>query len=62
MLLGNELDLDIVVEGVETEEQVAYLKSKGCRLMQGFVFSKPLSSKDFITFLQNWDKDAFKII
>ena len=40
--LAHELDMLVIVEGVETAEQLAMIKSWGCRLIQGFYFSKPL--------------------
>ena len=40
--LSQSLGLQVVAEGVETEEQAAYLRSKGCHLMQGFLFSRPV--------------------
>lgn len=42
-----EIGLPIVVEGVETAEQVDFLVGIGCFLAQGFYFSKPVSVKDF---------------
>ena len=42
----------IVVEGIETKEQFEYLESLGISYAQGFYFSKPLSEKDFIKFLE----------
>ncbi|MES0327770.1 MAG: EAL domain-containing protein [Gammaproteobacteria bacterium] len=44
--LGHALDLSIVADGVETEIQRGYLHSKTCDVMQGFLFSKPLSVDD----------------
>jgi len=44
--LGHALGLSVVADGVETEIQRDYLKSKNCNVMQGFLFSKPLSVKD----------------
>ena len=44
--LGHALDLSIVADGVETEIQRGYLNSKTCDVMQGFLFSKPLSVDD----------------
>ena len=44
--LGTTLGLDIVAEGVETEEQVARLQELGCRRMQGYLFGKPMPAKD----------------
>lgn len=51
--LANNLDLSIVAEGVETEEQMMYLKNKECEEIQGFLFSKPLDYDDFILYLEN---------
>ena len=39
--LGKDLDRKIIVEGVETKEQVEILKNLGYRYIQGYVFSKP---------------------
>ena len=41
--LAKSLNLDLIAEGVETEAQLEFLRSEGCRLIQGFYFSKPLS-------------------
>ena len=37
----------VVAEGVETKEQVDYLKSVGCDIIQGYYFSKPLKKEGF---------------
>ncbi|OYU46850.1 MAG: GGDEF domain-containing protein [Rhizobiales bacterium PAR1] len=39
--LGNDLDIEIVVEGVETAEQRDMLVYEGCRLVQGYLYGKP---------------------
>jgi predicted signal transduction protein with EAL and GGDEF domain len=39
--IGKSLDLAIVAEGVETIEQLEYLRKEGCTQMQGFLFAKP---------------------
>lgn len=44
--LGCSLGLEVVAEGVETEEQVQFLKSVSCHKAQGYLFSKPLSSEE----------------
>lgn len=41
------LGLDVIAEGVETKEQLAFLIEKGCRHFQGYYFSRPLASEDF---------------
>jgi len=45
--LGHALDLTVIAEGVETREQLQYLAALECDLVQGFLFSKPLSVKAF---------------
>jgi diguanylate cyclase (GGDEF)-like protein/PAS domain S-box-containing protein len=40
--LGRSLDLPVLVEGVETKEQLAFLISEGCQEVQGFLIGKPL--------------------
>ena len=42
ILLASKLGLDVIAEGVETLEGVLALQSLGCRLMQGYFFSKPV--------------------
>lgn len=46
--LSNGIGMEVLCEGVETEEQVSILKAIGCRMVQGFYFSKPLSEEEFI--------------
>jgi diguanylate cyclase (GGDEF)-like protein/PAS domain S-box-containing protein len=52
IVLGQSLGLQVIAEGVETREQLAFLVAAGCRLFQGYLFSKPLSLADFEAFLQ----------
>jgi EAL domain-containing protein (putative c-di-GMP-specific phosphodiesterase class I) len=46
--LGHSLNLDVIAEGVEREEQLEILRKEGCDEVQGYFFSRPLPSKDFI--------------
>jgi EAL domain-containing protein (putative c-di-GMP-specific phosphodiesterase class I) len=50
--LAHELGLLVIVEGVETAEVLAIIKSWGCRLIQGFYFSKPLPVAEMTTLLR----------
>jgi EAL domain-containing protein (putative c-di-GMP-specific phosphodiesterase class I) len=43
--MAESLDLDSVAEGIETEEQIEFLKAHGCRRGQGFLFSKPVPAE-----------------
>ncbi len=45
--LGHSLQLQVVAEGVEKEEQLNYLKEKGCDEWQGYLFSPPLPKDQF---------------
>ncbi len=42
--LGESLGIRIIVEGVETAEQLAFLREEGCREIQGFLYSPPVSA------------------
>ncbi|MCK0472402.1 EAL domain-containing protein [Halalkalibacter sp. APA_J-10(15)] len=50
--LGHNLKLGVLVEGVETEEQVRWLKNEKCDLVQGFYYSKPISVSEVEYLLQ----------
>ena len=43
--MAHSLDLAVIVEGVETEEQLARLKEIGCEMAQGYYFARPLPSE-----------------
>ncbi|NBI07184.1 bifunctional diguanylate cyclase/phosphodiesterase [Senegalia massiliensis] len=49
--ISYKLKLDVIAEGVETEEQIEYLKRKGCYLIQGYYYSKPLAKDEFLEYL-----------
>ena len=50
--LGKHLNMDVVVEGVETQEQLDFLVKIGCREIQGYYFSKPLAKEVFMGLVQ----------
>ena len=41
------LEMEIVAEGVETQEQAEILLDFGCRFAQGYLYSKPVSQSEF---------------
>ena len=41
-------DIDVIAEGVETQEQADFLKSLGCSNMQGYFFSRPIRTTEFV--------------
>ncbi len=50
--LGHELDLRVLAEGVETAEQLAFLRNSGCDEMQGYFFSRPVAAQAFTALLE----------
>ncbi|MCC4832234.1 EAL domain-containing protein [Shewanella sp. 10N.7] len=47
LMLGQQLNLDIVAEGIENEKQLEWLQQHNCQIGQGFFFSKPLPLEEF---------------
>ncbi len=45
--LGHRLNIKVIAEGVETREQLSFLRRKGCDAVQGYYYSKPLSVEHF---------------
>ena len=49
--LGQKLNLKVIAEGVETDEQIAFLRDNNCDEMQGYHFSKPITAQDLAEML-----------
>ena len=49
--LGKSMHLSVIAEGVETQEQAAFLLRHGCKLAQGYFYSKPVLAQDM---LERW--------
>jgi predicted signal transduction protein with EAL and GGDEF domain len=58
--MGHGLRLDVVAEGVETRAQMLRLAHRGCRLMQGFLFSRPVPSDRFAQLLAQGARAAWR--
>lgn len=52
--LTQNLELNVIAEGVETEEQKQFLMENQCIYCQGYLYSKPLAPEAFIAFSQNF--------
>lgn len=53
--LAQNMRMDIIAEGVETFEQIAYLRDHGIRMAQGYVFAPPLPGSLFLQLLEAID-------
>ena len=51
MSIARHLQFDVVAEGIETAEQLAFLMGLGCQYGQGFYFGKPLPASDYASIL-----------
>ena len=51
IVLGQSLGLDVIAEGVETNDQLNYLRQNGCFLYQGYLFGKPQPIEQWNQFL-----------
>jgi diguanylate cyclase (GGDEF)-like protein/PAS domain S-box-containing protein len=50
--LGHSLNLVVIAEGVETEQQLEFLRSEGCDEFQGYICSKPMPAKELVDFVK----------
>ena len=52
--MGHSLGLNVIAEGVESEQQLSYLREQGCDEIQGFWLSPPLDSHRCLAFIRSW--------
>jgi len=52
IMMAHNLELGVVAEGVETEQEIFYLKERGCEVFQGYYFSKPVPVATFTEMLK----------
>jgi EAL domain-containing protein (putative c-di-GMP-specific phosphodiesterase class I) len=53
VMLARTLRLEVIAEGVETEEQLSLLRRLGCEKAQGYLFSRPLPAEELETLLRS---------
>lgn len=58
LMLGENLNIEVVAEGIETEEQLSTLRSLGCRLGQGYLFSRPVEASAIEEMLREVTNDS----
>ncbi|HEY9030362.1 MAG TPA: EAL domain-containing protein [Kangiella sp.] len=51
--MTSEMDIEVVAEGVETDEEYQYLREQKCDFMQGYLFCRPIPIKELIEWVQN---------
>ena len=56
--MGRELGVNVAVEGVETEEQLAFLREAGCDFFQGYLLGKPVPYDRFLSFLEDHSEQS----
>jgi len=59
--MGRSLDIRVVAEGVETAEQLAFLRETGCAEGQGYLFSRPVAAPDLTRFLEARQDPALSV-
>lgn len=50
--MSKALEMSVIVEGIETEDQLEYVRNMHCELAQGYLFSKPVPEEEFIKLLE----------
>jgi EAL domain-containing protein (putative c-di-GMP-specific phosphodiesterase class I) len=60
IVMGKNLRLTVVAEGVETKEEENFLREQVCDEMQGFYFSKPIAPDKFADLLRNHHNNSSK--
>ena len=51
--LGHQFKLQVIAEGVETLEQLDFLRARGCDEIQGYYYSHPLPAEEFVMFIND---------
>ncbi len=60
--MGHSLGLNVIAEGVESEQQLGYLREQGCDEIQGFWLSPPLDAHRCLAFIRSWQPSTVAAI
>lgn len=58
IMLSQNIGVGTTAEGIETEDQLASVASEGCKLGQGYLFSRPLTAEDAVVFIEKYEAGA----
>ncbi|MBQ2049370.1 MAG: EAL domain-containing protein, partial [Spirochaetales bacterium] len=50
--ISHVMNYEVIAEGVEEEDQLAFLKEKGCDYIQGFIWGKPMDPREAAKLVQ----------
>jgi EAL domain-containing protein (putative c-di-GMP-specific phosphodiesterase class I) len=50
--MGHELGMQVIAEGVETQEQLDFLRDNGCDSAQGYLYSRPIPAREMVSWLE----------
>ncbi len=50
--MGHNLALEVTAEGVDSKQQVQFLRARGCSIFQGYLFGRPVGADDLETLLR----------
>ncbi len=56
--MSKAIGIHTLSEGVETEEQLAFLRDIGCEILQGYYFAKPMCEADFLAYLETHSSET----
>jgi EAL domain-containing protein (putative c-di-GMP-specific phosphodiesterase class I) len=60
--LARSMGMEVIAEGVETFEQVEYLRLKGIHEAQGFVFAPPLPASSYLALVEAMERPHLKVV
>lgn len=56
--MAEQLKLGVIVEGIETQEQIDYLRGERCDVIQGYYYSRPLPEEEFNSWVESFNTAA----
>lgn len=54
--IAKSFELDVIAEGVETQEELSVVRALGCNRAQGYLIARPLAPEDVLEFINGYDK------